>query len=62
MFIFAVKKDGDQFHAYCPELPSCHTFGNTPKEAVTHLKDAIALYVEDVMEEQVLENSLHAYA
>lgn len=62
MFTFAVKKDGDQFHASCPELPGCHTFGNTPKEAMAHLKDAIALYLEDMMEEQVLENSLLAYA
>ncbi len=47
LLTFKLKKDGDQWHAYCPELPGCHTFGNTKKEAQLHLKNAVALYLDD---------------
>lgn len=52
MLTFKLKKDGDQYHAFCPELKGCHTFGSTPDEALKNLKNAVSLYLEDEMEEQ----------
>ena len=44
---FKLEKDGDAFHAFCPELKGCHTFGSTPEEALKNLKNAVSLYLDD---------------
>jgi predicted RNase H-like HicB family nuclease len=49
---FKLEKDGDQWHAFCPELSGCHTFGNTKQEALAHLKNAVLLYLEDEIDNQ----------
>lgn len=53
---FKLEPDGDQWHASCPELKGCHTFGSTKKEALKHLKDAVLLYLEDEIDNE----SMHA--
>ncbi|GEM_PF-1501286 len=58
MFTFKIKKDGKHFHASCPELPGCHTFGKTHQEALIHLKEAMVLYVEDEIEIQAFPQFL----
>lgn len=55
---FHIEKDGNQYHAWCPELQGCHTFGATRAEAFRNLKDAVALYLDDVMEEDLLEETV----
>lgn len=52
---FKLEKDGKRWHAYCPELPGCHTFGSTKEEALKHLKDAVMLYMEDKIENQSMK-------
>lgn len=32
------------FDAHCPELPGCHSQGDTEKEAVDNIRDAIRTY------------------
>lgn len=54
-FTFKLEKDGKKWHAYCPELQGCHTFGSTKKEALRHLKDAVLLYMEDEIENQSMK-------
>lgn len=56
MLTFKIEKDGDQWHAFCIELKGCHTFGSTKKEAILNLKDAIILYLEDEIENQLLND------
>lgn len=36
----------DSYAAYCPELPGCCSAGNTEKEALENMKEAISLYLE----------------
>jgi predicted RNase H-like HicB family nuclease len=55
---FETEKDGKEYHTWCPELPGCHTHGKTVKEALENLKDAVQLYLEIVMEEQISKKSL----
>ena len=44
-------EDGRQaYHAYCPALPGCHTWGHTYEEAQTNIQEAISLYIEDILE------------
>ena len=49
---FKLEKDENKWHAFCPELPSCHTFGSTKEKALKNLKDAAFLYLEDEIENQ----------
>jgi len=46
-FSVIVEKDEDGYFAYCPDLQGCYTQGDTFEEAVTNIKDAIKLHVED---------------
>ena len=36
------------FHAYCPALKGCHTWGHTYDEALANIREAIELYIEDL--------------
>ncbi len=42
-----VEKDEDGYFAYCPLLQGCYTQGETYKETIDNLGDAIRLHVED---------------
>lgn len=56
-YVFKAKVEADRFedgreayHASCPALSGCHTWGYTPDEALANLRDAIELYVEDLVQ------------
>ncbi|MCX6734799.1 MAG: type II toxin-antitoxin system HicB family antitoxin [Candidatus Peregrinibacteria bacterium] len=55
MISFKVEKDGEKFHAFCPELTGCHTFGDNPEEALKNLKNAVSLYLDNELEEQTFD-------
>lgn len=55
MLTFKMERDGDQVHAFCPQLKGCHSFGKTPQEALKNLKDAISLYLDDEVESQTVD-------
>ncbi len=39
-------EDGGGFLARVPDLPGCMSDGETPEEAVAHVRDAIATWIE----------------
>ena len=49
MLTYKIEQDGNEFHAWIPELPGCHTHGRTVAEAMANLKDAMHLYLDDVI-------------
>jgi predicted RNase H-like HicB family nuclease len=55
---FEIEKDGNEYHTWSPELPGCHTHGKTVKEALENLKDAVQLYLEVLMEEQITKKAI----
>jgi len=55
---FEIEKDGTEFHTWCPELPGCHSHGKTVDEAMQNLKDAVQLYLEVLMEEQITKRRI----
>lgn len=57
MVTFRIEKDSKGFHAWSPELPGCHTHGDTRAQALGNLKDAVRLYLDDVMEESLLTDT-----
>jgi predicted RNase H-like HicB family nuclease len=50
-FTAVIEQDGPWYIAYCPEVPGANGQGQTKQEAVTSLRDAIALILEDRREE-----------
>ena len=58
MLNFSIEPDGNEYHAWVPELPGCHTHGRTVKEAMQNLKDAVQLYLEVKMEEELVKQTL----
>ena len=56
-FVFEVVIEPDKFedgspafHAYCPLLPGCHTWGDTYHEALIKVQEAASLCAEDMLE------------
>ena len=56
-YVFKVAIEADKFedgrdawHAYCPALKGCHTWGHTYEEALANIREAIDLYVQDLLE------------
>ncbi len=45
-FTVIIEPDEDQFHAYVPALPGCHSFGATLDEVRANIAEAIQLHVE----------------
>jgi len=44
-------EDGrDAWHASCPVLKGCHTWGHSYEEALANIREAIDLYVQDLLE------------
>jgi predicted RNase H-like HicB family nuclease len=42
-------EDGsDAWHAFCPTLKGCHTWGHSYEEALANVREAIDLYMEDL--------------
>jgi predicted RNase H-like HicB family nuclease len=50
-FTVVIEPDEDQFHAYAPSLPGCHSFGSTVDEARASIAEAIELYIEGLQDE-----------
>lgn len=36
------------FHASCPALKGCHTWGHTHAEVVANIREAVELYLDDL--------------
>ena len=53
--IFSAVLEADQFedgtpafHAWCPALMGCHTWGHNQREAMAWLEEAVELYLDDL--------------
>jgi len=46
----AMESGERAFHASCPALKGCHSWGYTYDEALANIREAIELYVEDLEE------------
>lgn len=56
---FKLEADGDQWHAFYPELPGCHSFGKTKEEALANLENALMIYLEDHEDNWMEKEKLH---
>ena len=49
LFRVVVEPDEDVYHAYCPALKGCHTWGHTYEEALRHIQEAVQCHVEALL-------------
>ena len=47
-----IERDKDGFFAYCPDLPGCHSQGDTFEEVLANIREAAQLYLETLDEEE----------
>lgn len=47
-FRVVVEAQRNTFHAYCPNLKGCHSWGATVEEAMQYMEDALQFYVDNV--------------
>lgn len=47
-----IERDEDGFFAYCPDLPGCHSQGDTFEEVLANIREAAQLYLETLDEEE----------
>jgi predicted RNase H-like HicB family nuclease len=52
-FLVILEKDEDGYYGYCPELPGCHTQGESLEEVIKNIKEAIELYLETLEPEEL---------
>jgi predicted RNase H-like HicB family nuclease len=50
-----IEKDAHGFYAFSPDLPGCQTQGDSLEEAVTNIREAIALYLATLSQEELDE-------
>jgi antitoxin HicB len=62
--IVTPEPDGSAFNVAVPALPGCFTCGETIEEAIAMAKDAIGLYLEDLVAcgEPIPEEMEHSQA
>ena len=51
VFEVVIEPDDGRFHAYCPILRGCHTWGHTEAEALFYIEDAVKLYLKSLIED-----------
>lgn len=49
------SKDENGYYVYCPELPGCHSQGDTFEEANANIKEAIDLYLETMSKDEIAD-------
>ncbi len=50
-----IEKDVHGYYAFSPDLPGCQTQGDTLEDAVSNIKEAVALYLETLSAEELNE-------
>jgi len=48
-----IEKDEFGYYAYCPELEGCQSQGDTFEEVLANMKEAIELYLETMLENEI---------
>lgn len=47
LFTIIIEKDEDGYVAYCPQLQGCYAQGDSYKEVMSNIEDAMRLHTED---------------
>ena len=50
-----LSKDKHGYFVHCPELPGCHSQGDTFEEAMENIREAVELYLETMTPAEIKE-------
>lgn len=50
-FLVIIEKGDTSYGAYCPDLPGCVAVGKTREEVEQNMREAIAMHIQGMMEE-----------
>ena len=50
-YVVVVEDAGPNYSAYAPDLPGCAATGRTVPEAIEHMREAIQLHIEGMIED-----------
>lgn len=50
IFRIVIEPDEDVYHAYCPALKGCHSWGYTYEEALQNIQEAVQCHVETLLQ------------
>lgn len=50
-----IEKDEHGYYAFCPELEGCQSQGETIDQVMSNIREAVALYLEAMFEDEKLE-------
>jgi len=53
--VVILEEEGEGYVAIVPELPGCHTQGDSLDEVIRNIREAIELYLETLSEEEKKE-------
>ena len=49
-YAIIIEQAGNNYSAYCPDLPGCVATGKTVEEIIQNMKEAIELHLEGLQE------------
>jgi predicted RNase H-like HicB family nuclease len=52
-YTIIIEKAGDNFSAYCPDLPGVIATGKTAEETTERMKEAIEFHIEGLISEEM---------
>jgi len=52
-YTIIIERAGDNYSAYCPDLPGCIATGSTVEETIHAMKEAIKFHIEGLKKENI---------
>ncbi len=52
-FLIVIEKAGDNYSAYCPDLPGCIATGKTQEETERNMHIAVKMHIEGMIEDKI---------
>lgn len=52
-YLIVIEKAGDNYSAYCPDLPGCIATGKTQEETERNMHEAVKMHIEGMLEDKI---------
>ena len=52
-YLIVIEKAGDNYSAYCPDLPGCIATGKTQEETERNMHEAVKIHIEGMLEDKI---------
>ncbi len=52
-FLIVIEKAGDNYSAYCPDLPGCVATGKTQQETERNMHEAVKMHIMGMIEDKL---------